>query len=246
MTGFDALIEQLALDLGLGRGISLTLRLLLAALAGGLVGIEREVRGRQAGWRTHMLVCIGSALVMIVSAEVAMLRWPHDEGTIVQVDPSRIAYGVMTGIGFLGGGAIVKEQFTIRGLTTAAALWCVAAVGLASGLGLYTLSVVASAVILGVLWALNRLEKKLPRRLFRLITVRRLWEPGCLIDTIRRIEKHGVKVQGTSFQRIEDLSAVVITVRIAYTRRMSYEKLERELLESNEGFQVVSVGEIEN
>ncbi len=244
MTGFDSLIEQWALNLGLGRAISLMLRLLLAALAGGLVGIEREVRGRQAGWRTHMLVCIGSSLVMVVSSEVAILEWPHPEGT--RVDPSRIAYGVMTGIGFLGGGAIVKDGFTIRGLTTAAALWCVAAVGLASGLGLYTLSVMASAVILGVLWALNLLEKRLPRRLFRLITVRRDWETGCIIDTIRRIEKHGVNVQGTSFKRVEDLSAVVIAVRIAYTRTLSYEKLERELVESNEGFQVVSVGEIEN
>ncbi|NUQ75256.1 MAG: MgtC/SapB family protein [Polyangiaceae bacterium] len=246
MTGLDELIDQWAMNIGLGRAISLTLRLLLAALAGGLVGAEREVRGRQAGWRTHMLVCIGSALVMIVSAEVTSLRWPRPENAVVQVDPTRIAYGVMTGIGFLGGGAIVKDGFTIRGLTTAAALWCVAGVGLASGLGLYTMSAVASAVILGVLWALNRLEKKLPRRLFRLLTVRRPWEPGCLMDTIRRIEKHGVKVMGTSFQRVEDLSAVVISVRIAYTRQMSYETLESELLQSTEGFQVVSVAEIEN
>jgi putative Mg2+ transporter-C (MgtC) family protein len=242
----DALIDRWALDLGLGTAVSLSLRLLLAALAGGLVGIEREVRGRQAGWRTHMLVCVGSALVMIVSSEVARIPWAHPEGSIVQVDPSRIAYGVMTGIGFLGGGAIVKEGFTIRGLTTAAALWCVAGVGLASGLGLYTLSVLSSSLILGVLWGLNLLEKKLPRRLFRLITVRRPWGPGCIIDTIRRLEKHGVNVQGTSFTRIEDLSAVVISVRIAYTRKMSYETLERELLESNEGFQVVSIGEVEN
>jgi len=246
VNGLDALIDRLALDLGLGTAISLTLRLLLAALAGGLVGVEREVRGRQAGWRTHMLVCIGSALAMIVSAEVALHRWPHPEGSVVQVDPARIAYGVMTGVGFLGAGAIVKDGFSIRGLTTAAALWCVAAVGLASGLGLYTLSVISSAVILGVLLGLNRFEKMLPRRLFRLVTMRRPWEPGCIIDTIRRIEKHGVKVVGTSFKRIDDLSVVEIALRIAYTRTMSYETLERELLESNEGFQVVSAGEIEN
>lgn len=246
MTGLDVIIEQLALNWGLGRAVSLTLRLLLAALAGGLVGAEREVRGRQAGWRTHMLVCIGSALVMIVSTEVARIHWPPTEGSITQVDPTRIAYGVMTGIGFLGAGAIVKDGLTVRGLTTAAALWSVAAVGLASGLGLYTLSVLSSTVILGVLWALTRLEKRLPRRLFRMITVRRPWEPGCLTDTIRRIEKHGVKVHGTSFKRVDDLSAVLISVRIAYTRRLTYETLERELLESSEGFQVVEVGEVEN
>jgi putative Mg2+ transporter-C (MgtC) family protein len=210
------------------------------------VGLEREIRGRQAGFRTHMLVCVGSALVMIVSAQVALIPWRPPAGVDLQVDPSRIAYGVMTGVGFLGAGAIVKEGMTIRGLTTAAALWCVAAVGLAAGIGLYVIAGVATALVLVVLWALNLFENYLPKKLFRVIVVRCKWAPGCILKTIDRITKHGVSVYSTSFKRIEDLSTVDISVRIAYTRKLSYATLERELLEADEGFQVISAGEIEN
>src|SRR5438477_11033859 len=99
------------------------LRLILAAVGGGLVGIERELRGRQAGFRTNILVAVGSALVMIVSNRMAERGWPSPGKTGVQinVDPGRIAYGVMTGIGFLGAGVIIQHRGTVRGLTTAAA-----------------------------------------------------------------------------------------------------------------------------
>src|SRR3982751_5325636 len=109
-------------------------RILLAAIFGGLIGLEREVRGRQAGFRTYILVCVGSALVMVVSIQFAAHQWTAqsaNQGININIDPARIAYGVMTGIGFLGAGAIVHAQGgLVRGLTTAAALWCVAAVGL--------------------------------------------------------------------------------------------------------------------
>src|SRR3954470_13200608 len=95
-------------------------RLIMAAIAGGLVGIEREVRGRQAGFRTNLLVCVGSALVMIASQRIAYHDWPKQPGVNIQVDPARIAYSIMTGIGFLGAGTIIKDGNNIRGLTTAA------------------------------------------------------------------------------------------------------------------------------
>src|SRR4051812_43918199 len=78
------------------------LRLVLAALAGGMIGVEREIRGRQAGFRTNLLVCVGSALVMIISIAFVDRTWPHDQRVNVNIDPARIAYGIMTGIGFLG------------------------------------------------------------------------------------------------------------------------------------------------
>src|SRR3954468_5510383 len=107
----------------------LFMRLVLAVVAGGLVGLERELRGRQAGFRTYILVCMGSALVMIVSVEMAVHHWqPQTAGVNINVDPGRIAYGVMTGIGFLGAGVIVQSHSgAVRGLTTAAGLWCIAA-----------------------------------------------------------------------------------------------------------------------
>src|SRR4051812_30050248 len=123
------------------------LRLLVAAVAGGLVGLEREVRGRQAGFRTNLLVAVGSALVMIVSISFATRNWQHDPGFNINVDPARIAYSIMTGIGFLGAGTIVKNGGSVRGLTTAAGLWCVAAVGMAAGFGLYSLTVISTVLI---------------------------------------------------------------------------------------------------
>src|SRR5687768_7184101 len=90
------------------------LRLLVAAIAGGLIGLEREMRGRQAGFRTNLLVCVGSALVMIVSNHLAMYPWVGGGDGRIQVDPGRIAYGVMTGVGFLGAGTILHGGGKIR------------------------------------------------------------------------------------------------------------------------------------
>src|SRR5439155_4519930 len=92
-------------------------RLLLAAVAGGLVGLERELRGRQAGFRTNLLVCMGSALTMLVSIHFALRPWQSQVGININIDPARIAYGVMTGVGFLGAGTILQQGGAIRGLT---------------------------------------------------------------------------------------------------------------------------------
>src|SRR5438094_10626683 len=90
------------------------LRLLLSAVAGGLIGLERELRGRQAGFRTNLLVCLGSALVMLVSVSFASKDWPHRSGVNINIDPARIAYGVMTGVGILGAGTIVQARGAVR------------------------------------------------------------------------------------------------------------------------------------
>src|SRR4051794_12060392 len=134
------------------------LRLACAAVAGGLVGLEREVRGRQAGVRTNLLVAVGSALVMIVSVSFATRNWPHEQGFNVNIDPARIAYSIMTGIGFLGAGTIIKNGANVRGLTTAAGLWCVAAVGMCAGFGLYSLTIISTLMIMLALWLLDYVE----------------------------------------------------------------------------------------
>src|SRR5438309_10885177 len=90
------------------------LRLLLASVCGGLIGLEREVRGRQAGFRTNLLLCVGCATAMIVSLHVGHVAFPHEPGRTVQVDPGRIAYGVMAGIGFVGAGTVVKHGASVR------------------------------------------------------------------------------------------------------------------------------------
>ena len=118
------------------------LRLGLAAGLGGAVGFERELRDREAGIRTHLLVSLGSALFTIISA-YGFHEFLVGGGTIVRADPTRIAAQIVTGIGFLGAGAIIRDGLSVRGLTTAATLWVVAAVGMACGAGYYWPAVAA-------------------------------------------------------------------------------------------------------
>lgn len=130
------------------------LRIILSCVLGGLIGLERESLNKSAGFRTHILVCVGSALVMIVSME--MYTMYHAK---IALDPGRIAAQVVSGIGFLGAGTIMREGATVKGLTTAATLWVVAGVGLAVGAGLYFPALVATGVIFLTLIYLGKVEK---------------------------------------------------------------------------------------
>lgn len=132
-------------------------RLLMAAALGSVIGFERERLSWAAGLRTHMLVCVGSTLIMIVSAYGfrEVLDNPH-----VSLDPSRMAAQVVSGIGFLGAGTILLRGEVVRGLTTAASLWSVAAIGLSIGGGLYVPAIAATIIVLGILAGLKPLEEK--------------------------------------------------------------------------------------
>ncbi len=141
------------------------IRLSLAAFFGSIIGLERERKDWAAGFRTHMLVCVGSALCMLVStygfADVM-------NGKNITLDPSRVAAQVISGIGFIGAGTILYlRQGIVRGLTTASGLWTVAAIGLATGGGMYMAAGIATALTLFILWILQPIEKKLSRRLRR-------------------------------------------------------------------------------
>jgi len=132
------------------------LRLALACLLGALIGLERESLNRPAGLRTYTLVCVGSALAMIVSLDMY-----YQYHNTVNADPGRIAAQVVSGIGFLGAGTIMREGATVRGLTTAAGLWVVACVGLAVGAGLYAAAIITAALILFVLIYFFRFEQRI-------------------------------------------------------------------------------------
>ncbi len=153
-------------------------RLALAVLLGGIIGFERERHNRPAGFRTHVLVCVGSALIMLVSAYgfIGALG-----STNYVVDPSRIAAGVVTGIGFLGAGTILRHGNTITGLTTAATIWVVSGVGLAVGIGFYVGAVVTTLMVLISLIVLRRLESTFARmKRLRRLWVRGVDQPGLL------------------------------------------------------------------
>ena len=140
------------------------LPLLAAVLAGGMIGFEREWRGRAAGFRTHILVCLASALLM--EAAVSQGAWRFDvlEGTRIVSDPTRMAHGVLTGIGFLCAGVIFRAGFSIHGLTTAASLWITAAIGLLFGAGLFALATSGTVLTVVILAALRLVSVKLPQQ----------------------------------------------------------------------------------
>lgn len=135
----------------------LIFKLLLAGFLGGLVGIERDMRGRPAGLRTHFLVSLGSALYMIIST------------SIPGSDPSRIAAQIVSGIGFIGAGTIMKEGLTVRGLTTASSFWVVAAVGMSVGEGGYLLAVTATVIALISLTMFKNMDSFYNRKSYRLL-----------------------------------------------------------------------------
>jgi putative Mg2+ transporter-C (MgtC) family protein len=145
----------------------LLLRLLVAAVLGAAIGVEREVHEHPAGTRTHLLVALGAALFTVLSAH----GFGAGEGGAT-VDPTRIAAQIVTGIGFLGAGAIIHYGASVRGLTTAASLWATAAIGLAAGAGQYVLAVVAAVIVLVSLGPLNRLASTLRPRTPRSMQIR--------------------------------------------------------------------------
>jgi putative Mg2+ transporter-C (MgtC) family protein len=165
------------------------LRLALAAALGGLIGVERELRERQAGLRTHLLVALGSALFTIVGA-YGFHEFLNSGASVV--DPTRIAAQIVTGIGFLGAGAIIRQGLSVRGLTTAATLWVVAAVGMAAGAGYYSVALITTGLVLIALYPLRIIAYRMLIR-FRPEDGRLLVEipagqpPGQLIDELERI-----------------------------------------------------------
>lgn len=142
-----------------------------ALAAGAVVGFEREYRSRPAGLRTHMLVSLASALLML--AAVHQLRWMGDTPLeTVRIDPVRMAHGVLTGIGFLCGGVIFQQGVSVHGLTTAASLWITSALGMLFGMGLYDLAVAGTVLSLAVLSAARWLDRHMPQKNYAEIAVR--------------------------------------------------------------------------
>jgi len=223
---------------GFGWPLTGLARLLFAAVCGGLVGLEREVRGRQAGFRTYTLVCVGCAIAMLVSVRIAFLDLPNDN--TIQLDPARIAYGVMAGIGFLGGGVIIRHGTTVRGLTTAAGIWCVAGVGLAAGMGLYIFALMGAVVAFATLWILDWVEHLLPRTHYRTVLLRRQWDDHCVSRTVNALRAAGYKVPNWSFERVGDLQEVRIRLVVGFARKEEFDKLETDLPEHH-GLDLIAV-----
>lgn len=150
---FEALLSQ--------ENLTMIIHLGSALLAGMVVGYERSYHGRPAGFRTHTLVCLASAMLMMITLYQA--SWISGEGESVRMDPTRMAQGIMTGIGFLGAGVIYKEGFSVRGLTTAASIWITAALGILFGAGLYFPAVLGTILAVCVLSFFHFIERVMPK-----------------------------------------------------------------------------------
>ncbi|NLY17774.1 MAG: MgtC/SapB family protein [Clostridiaceae bacterium] len=182
------------------------LRLFVAAILGGIVGIERENQKRAAGLRTHILVSLGSALVMVTSEYMFKAY-----SGLTDIDPARLGAQVISGIGFLGAGTIIKQGTSVRGLTTAASLWAVACIGLATGTGFYTAAVIAAAIVFLTLVFLRKFENILIRKSKTTpeIMIRMDNKPGKLGEVASYIGKSGANITNVEIETDDEDKLIV-------------------------------------
>lgn len=194
-------------------------KLLLAAFLGGLIGLEREVHGRPAGFRTHLLVSLGSCLFVITSIHF-YVEYGNFSGAIpVGVDPGRVAAQVVTGIGFLGAGAIIREKFSVRGLTTAACLWVAAAIGVSCGIGLFWLSITVTLISLASLLFLKRVEKMLNRDAYLYL---RIWSEDLPLQMEKiesRLAEYDLHSQHLSIEKNIATAELQLVYQVKYNTR---------------------------
>ena len=184
--------------------LEMAARLLLAVLLGGFIGYEREHTNRPAGFRTHILVCAGAALVMATS-EYMVRRY-----SISAVDPARLGAQVISGIGFLGAGTIIRDGVNVRGLTTAASLWAVSCVGIAVGCGFYLGAVIATILIFITLITLKKAERRFSRRnRFRTIIIESENISGQVGIVTNLLEKSSIEIKNIQLYKNKDNAQMI-------------------------------------
>jgi putative Mg2+ transporter-C (MgtC) family protein len=173
-----------------------------ALAAGGLIGWERTFHGRSAGFRTHTLVCVASCVLMLVTRYQSLWLSGMDLETI-RTDPTRMAQGIMTGIGFLGAGIIYKEGFSVRGLTTAGSIWATAAIGILYGIGFYFPAILTTITTLGILSIFRWFEKKLPSQQYVHLYIRFGRDKIMAENDLRTLmARHGYSVASLSYSLV--------------------------------------------
>lgn len=215
-------------------------KLLLASLLGAVIGLEREVHGRPAGFRTHLLVSLGSCLFVIISIDLYRIYGNFTGTGPVGVDPGRIAAQVVTGIGFLGAGAIIRERASIRGLTTAACLWVAAAIGLSCGAGRYEPAIVVTILAFVSLLLLKKLENLLRRDIYIAVKVWSEDLEGQPAKIERIMESCQVYVMNMIVEKDVEKRVVFLEFQVRYrTRRLQCDLAE--MLAGLEGVKKVRV-----
>lgn len=187
----------------------LVIRLIVSAVLGGFIGIEREVSNRPAGLRTHILVSVGSTLIMLVSI------YGFDDG-----DPARLASQVVSGIGFLGAGTIIRTGNDVRGLTTAASLWVCAGIGLAIGAGYYLGGVITVVIILVSLILLGNVENKVNRGSYKNIVVEGVERPGLIGDIGTLLGSYYITIKEVTITEDNSSDEDIVLINLNFTVKL--------------------------
>jgi len=205
----------------------MAVRIVVALVAGALIGYERSYRGRPAGFRTHALVCMASSMLMLVTVYEA--HWVRSIGE-ARLDPTRMAQGIMTGIGFLGAGVIMQEGLSVRGLTTAASIWITAAIGILAGIGFYFPMALSVVLALGVLSAFRWIEARMPTQAYYHFDVRFARSAELSEPHIRAlVEGHGFSLANFSYRLDRDGSVRRYSMTIASADRSAAGRLAARL-----------------
>ncbi|GJQ23389.1 MAG: MgtC/SapB family protein [Planctomycetia bacterium] len=191
-------------------------KLLLSAVLGGIVGWERERRGRPAGLRTHVLVCIGATLMMVVSEHIFERYKTFDTNSVIRVDPARIAAQVVTGIGFLGAGTILRFKTAIRGLTTAASLWVIAGIGLAVGSDCYVPAILTTTITLFALLLGSLFERHIKRDTYRTLKICVSNSEPDFTSLMEILKRNSVELQHYEFERDLIKNEVLYNINVKF------------------------------
>jgi putative Mg2+ transporter-C (MgtC) family protein len=219
----------------LNESLEMILRLLAALAAGGIIGLERTYRGRAAGFRTHALVCVASTLLMLVTVYESHWFSGQQGAARVVIDPTRMAQGIMTGIGFLGAGVIVKEGLTVRGLTTAASIWVTASIGVLIGIGFWFPALLGTAATLMVLSVFRVIENRMPGEFYAHHHLRFKREAVMPEEKLRAlIGSHGFTIANLSTRLIDDGRTFEYRMVIRSRHRDNAQALTQHLLALDE------------
>ena len=212
----------------------LIIRLLFASVLGALIGIERDVHGRSAGLRTNLLVSLGAAVFMIVSEMIPTSYLSgYDSNSILRSDPSRIAANIITGIGFLGAGVIIKSGFSVKGMTTAACLWLSAGIGISVGAGLYEIALMTTIIGLISLILLNPLEKVYAKDSYRSLQIVTSNNTD-LGQVILIIKREGLKILYLDKERNYETNKMKIIFTIRLHHKGATDKLSHAIVQDIE------------
>jgi putative Mg2+ transporter-C (MgtC) family protein len=209
--------------------LDMVMRLLAAALLGGIVGFERESHGRVAGFRTHILVCVGSALIMLTSLRMCTIY----RGVAI-ADPGRIAAQVVTGVGFLGAGTILRFRASVRGLTTAASLWVVAGIGLAIGVGMFKAAALSTVLVILALYFFSKLEQTLVRKdWYKRIVIETSAGPDALKNIRDVLSKYHVEIKDFEIDKEEGKSTVRLSMDVKLLTNKENDKIIFDIMKLN-------------